>query len=283
MITDSDRNRDRIIRWTLIVYAVTFLVNFAMYLFRQNNVLFFLLGGYGMMWVPGLVGIVFAARGRRRMELGVKLAPIKYFLIALLLPLIAHALWVALSVSSFTRTTQVQSLATPFFAMPGTKGFPFIVLVLGNQLLLVILGCVERITRTMGEELGWRGWLHPKIASLYGPVTTTLIVGLIWGFWHAPLILMGHNFPEQRVLGAFLLMPALSVGLAFPLAWLRDHSGSVWPCTLFHASMNTTSSLAVAWAGRDSVPSSIVALWIVIGGAFALLMRDKRSRALTSA
>jgi membrane protease YdiL (CAAX protease family) len=275
----------RILRWAVVVYLVTFAINLVMYFFRSNDVLFFVLGGYGMMWVPGIIAIIFAAPGQRRKELGVKLAAPKYFLVALVLPFLTHALLVLGSsllgqgispdaLVSGESGFQAGPIAAPFFGPKDAQGTALVAVILANQALLLLLGCVERITRTLGEELGWRGWLQPKLAGK-APLMGTLLVGCVWGFWHAPLILMGHNFPENPVTGAFLLMPALSVGLAFPLAWLRQQSGSVWPCALFHASVNATSSLAIGWMGRTALPTSMVILWVFIGAAFALLLRSQ--------
>ena len=46
----------------------------------------------------------------------------------------------------------------------------------------------------LGEELGWRGYLHEKLISR-GFWKCSLITGIIWGLWHAPLILQGHHYP----------------------------------------------------------------------------------------
>ncbi|MFN8442828.1 MAG: CPBP family intramembrane glutamic endopeptidase [Caldilineaceae bacterium] len=45
-----------------------------------------------------------------------------------------------------------------------------------------------------GEEYGWRGFLLPHLLPL-GSWQTHLISGILWGLWHAPLILMGFNYP----------------------------------------------------------------------------------------
>jgi len=51
-----------------------------------------------------------------------------------------------------------------------------------------------------GEELGWRGYLLPKLMPL-GKWKAYTLVGIIWGLWHAPLIVAGFNYPGFPVLG----------------------------------------------------------------------------------
>jgi hypothetical protein len=51
-----------------------------------------------------------------------------------------------------------------------------------------------------GEEFGWRGYLLPKLMPL-GKLRAYTIVGVIWGLWHAPLIVVGFNYPGYPLLG----------------------------------------------------------------------------------
>jgi hypothetical protein len=64
-----------------------------------------------------------------------------------------------------------------------------------------------------GEEWGWRGYLLPRLMPL-GKWKAYLLVGIIWGLWHAPLVMVGFNYPGTPFLGlvAFLGMTtALSI------------------------------------------------------------------------
>ncbi len=51
-----------------------------------------------------------------------------------------------------------------------------------------------------GEELGWRGFLLPKLMPL-GKARAYLLMGVIWGMWHAPLVVIGFNYPGYPILG----------------------------------------------------------------------------------
>lgn len=114
-----------------------------------------------------------------------------------------------------------------------------------TQLVLAFsAGLLLNMIVTFGEEFGWRGYLLPRLAPLGGG-WAALITGVIWGLWHAPLIVLyGANFPGHPWLG-ILGMVAFTTAYSFVFAWLRFRSGSVWPSTLAHAAVNAQAGAAV--------------------------------------
>jgi len=99
---------------------------------------------------------------------------------------------------------------------------------------------------TFGEEFGWRAYLQPKLMPLGGR-RAILMIGLIWGVWHWPVIAMGHNYgldyPGAPWLG-MLMMVWVTIGLGTFLGWLTVRSGSIWPAVIGHAAVNGISALA---------------------------------------
>lgn len=88
----------------------------------------------------------------------------------------------------------MQSLA-PDETMPSATTF------LGSMLLAsIFIGPTINAVFAFGEEFGWRGYLLPKLMPL-GKRNAYIILGIIWGLWHAPLILIGFNYPGYPVLG----------------------------------------------------------------------------------
>ena len=101
-----------------------------------------------------------------------------------------------------------------------------------------------------GEEWGWRGYLLPRLLPL-GQWPALLISGAIWGFWHAPLILVGFNYPGHPVLGVSLMV-IYCVIVGTILGWTRLATGSIWPAILGHASINASIGAAYVF-GRVGV------------------------------
>lgn len=63
-----------------------------------------------------------------------------------------------------------------------------------QALIFAAIGPVVNIIPTMGEELGWRGYLLPKLRIFFSDRASLLLSGAIWGIWHLPVIVMGHNY-----------------------------------------------------------------------------------------
>lgn len=116
------------------------------------------------------------------------------------------------------------------------------------QLLLVALvqGLIAGITVNavagFGEELGWRGLLFKEIRPM-GFWKSSAIIGAVWGIWHAPLILQGHNYPEHPAAG--VLMMVIWCMLLSPIFTLvRERAGSVVAAAVLHGSLNGTCGIS---------------------------------------
>ena len=79
-------------------------------------------------------------------------------------------------------------------AATDSAGIPVQSLLLITILQTLLLGPVINIIPTMGEELGWRGYLLPKLREFFSDPVALVITGVIWGIWHIPVIAMGHNY-----------------------------------------------------------------------------------------
>jgi membrane protease YdiL (CAAX protease family) len=100
---------------------------------------------------------------------------------------------------------------------------------------------------TLGEEFGWRAYLQPKLMPLGGR-KAMLIIGVIWGVWHWPIIAMGHNYglnyPGYPWLG-MLMMVWFTFLLGTFLGWATLRGGSVWPAVIGHGAINGIAALGV--------------------------------------
>lgn len=128
----------------------------------------------------------------------------------------------------------------------------------------IVVGPFLGLLITFGEEYGWRGYLQSELVK-WGNWQGVLLVGLIWGIWHVPVILMGHNYPGYPVAGVFLMI-ALCVGLAFVFGYAVLKSGSIWLAAFLHALTNQTASFfsVAVYMPRDPVFSFGVGLYGIL-------------------
>jgi membrane protease YdiL (CAAX protease family) len=105
------------------------------------------------------------------------------------------------------------------------------------------------LTGATGEEPGWRGFALPRLLQKRSPLATGLSLGVIWGFWHLPLWLMG-GMPMSELLpyvGAFMVS---IISLTVVMTWIfMRTSHSLVPMVLAHFTMNFALNLAVDGLG----------------------------------
>ena len=95
--------------------------------------------------------------------------------------------------------------------------------------------------QTFGEEFGWRAYMNQKMEPLLGTVGTCILGGIIWGVWHAPLTIEGHNFGKDYAgypYAGIALMALFCTLHGIMLMWLVKKTGSVIPAAIFHAGNN---------------------------------------------
>ncbi len=97
-----------------------------------------------------------------------------------------------------------------------------------------------------GEELGWRGYLLPRLKPL-GQWRALILSGVIWGLWHTPIILLGHNYPKHPQLGV-LVMVGLCIVFGILFGWMRIATGSIWPAVIGHGALNGSAGAVLLFA-----------------------------------
>ena len=89
-----------------------------------------------------------------------------------------------------------------------------------------------------GEEIGWRGYVLPRLQAKYSALAASLILGVIWGVWHIPKFLSHWNTASF----AWIMVDVLAKAVL--LTWMYNSTkGSLLLVTLFHASFNTAGVL----------------------------------------
>ena len=124
------------------------------------------------------------------------------------------------------------------------------------------LGLTFGIVAAFFEEIGWSGYAYPRLRSRFGPLTGALLLGLLWGLWHLPVVdSLGVASPHGAAWAAFFAaFVALVAGLRVLICWIYNHTNSVLLAQIMHASF--TGFLVVL--GAPAVSPSQEALWYAL-------------------
>lgn len=261
-----------------------------------------------MMFTPLLATLVVVfvmrvPRGQRMRFLGMwPLRPAKrvvwFIVLSLFVPIVLVAVcyglsaafgWVRLDLVGFAGfeqiiNAQLDAAGLDQQTLETTKAMmPPISLLAWGQLAAIPLVALMNSFVTLGEELGWRGWLLPALRPL-GLWPALLASGAIWGLWHSPVILLGYNFNRTDIWGVLLMTGGcMAWGVLF--GWVRLRSGSIWPAVIGHGALNAAASsmMVVTFAADQTslnmalvnplgVPGyiviAVVVLILVISGQF---------------
>jgi len=110
---------------------------------------------------------------------------------------------------------------------------------------------------SLGEEIGWRGFLLPELLRRTSPLAASVVLGVVWGLWHLPIDLSA-GFGLQGV-GAVVARVVFAVPLSVLFTWLYLHtSGSLLVALLLHTSINVMGDV-----GLSSFESASVVFFLV--------------------
>ena len=247
MTTRFDRLQDPSDRSALTRQILTFVVLVCLF----SSVPYFLIihaghldvgngmGVFLLMWCPA--SAAFATCRIHHIDiatLGWRWRPVRYEVWAYLLPILYSfpvylATWLFIR-NSFGFSGFVASMSAAF-GFPHSPHASVWLLALASYASVGVIGAM---TRALGEEIGWRGFLLPRLVRRFGFTGGCLLSGCIWAVWHYPALLFAdYNAGTPRVyaLSCFTL---LVFGDSFILGWFRMKSKSLWPAAMLHASHN---------------------------------------------
>lgn len=104
----------------------------------------------------------------------------------------------------------------------------------------------------LGEEPGWRGFALPRMQPRFGPLRGTLLLGVLWVFWHLPdfLTVAQRGGPGANVVALlavnFPIFFVMVMAMAVIFTWVFNHTrGSVFIAILLHTSINAFGTALV--------------------------------------
>ena len=108
----------------------------------------------------------------------------------------------------------------------------------------LISGITINAVFAFGEEIAWRGFLMKEFKGKKF-LLAALWIGIIWGLWHTPIILNGHNYPQHPMAGVFMMV-VFCLLLTPMLMYFRQKSGSVIVPAIMHGTFNAVVGISAA-------------------------------------
>lgn len=217
--------------------SITCIISAAIFVWMFNSAGDSIVAVLPMMYTPGVAAILTSLIFREGLsKFAWRAGRVRYWIYGLAAPLVVSLLsygivW-STEIADFTQQQVVLykwarmigfDLPAPFWA-----GF----------LAKLSVGTLVTTLFVFGEELGWTGYLTPRLRSYFSVPATSLLVGACWSLWHYPAIIggfYGKGTPLWIALPGFTLV---LIGASFFRTVLTDKSNSLWPSVILHASHN---------------------------------------------
>jgi membrane protease YdiL (CAAX protease family) len=215
----------------------------------------------GYMLLPALCAIILQKVHKEKpfRNLGISFRLNWWFLVAGIVPIVCAfmALGISLLFPNVSFSADYEGLLSILPAdqlesiMEQIYKLPPIVFLLSQLLNALIAGYTINAFFAFGEELGWRGYL---LKALQGKklLPASLIIGPVWGIWHFPLILIGHNYPQHPVIGVGM-MTIFCTLLTPVMIYIVIKSKSLITAAIFHGSLNAIAGIGFLYlvGGND--------------------------------
>ena len=190
-----------------VFIAFTFLLSSVFYYFIatvEDNGWY----AFGLMWCPGLASIIVSLMYRRSLKgFGWRLGNIPLLLSSYFYPLVQ--LFIVYGIIWY-------------FGFGGFAGFDsnFMTrLAFFPMILTALEGSYYAGRSALGEEIGWRGYLVPRLLDKYSPNKVSLFVGSVWAVWHFPIMVTGDYGSKTPLFYQLACFTLMIVGVSFIYTW----------------------------------------------------------------
>ena len=266
-------NRDvilRILTFVVLSYVIAFALDIAVLWFGLPGVLW----GFSRMWSVTLSAVIclvffgdgFSASFRKFLGFSGRVAVL--YLLAPAIVYCAFGLYVILALPAglFDFGACIKVIADSLRGLLTSASEEQITSIATTTAYLqIIIGYFNAVTANalyaLGEEIGWRGYLF-SLLGFETSLKNVLIVGVLWGLWHAPAtILLGFNYSVNRYLGV-LLFTLFTTALTYPHLLITKVAGSVLPAASLHGAVNALWGFTVI---ASSLPKEQKEIFLGIG------------------
>jgi membrane protease YdiL (CAAX protease family) len=216
--------------------------------------------GFATMFLPTLAVLVVHSAMNEGLRIDWNRLPVRYLPLALfLIPVTLHA--IMLPRMALARPLPWQEWLTAngdgLYHSPESRGWGVLTTpgLFARIAMNAVVGLAVVSTLALFEEIGWRGWLLPRLIERVGVRRGVVVTAIIWALWHVPFGLSGIQHvdgmsPAQLALG----VPIGVAGAGLVIGWLWVRTESIWIVAIAHGALNNWGQYAFKYMREFTVP-----------------------------
>jgi membrane protease YdiL (CAAX protease family) len=236
------------------------------------------------MPIPTVAAAIAGATWQERLRIEWSRLPVRYVPVALLtIPVVLHAAMLP-AASVLEGGLHWQAWLTPqtdgLYHSPAARGWGDLTPsgLIARIAVNAIAGILLVSLLALLEEIGWRGWLLPRLIDRYGMRRAIVMTSAIWALWHVPYVLSGIlqvDGVSVMPSGALQVLGTTAAGLVIGWLWVR--TGSIWIVALAHGALNNWGQYAFKYMQDFAVADPALVLGagdaalLVVGGLLVAL------------
>jgi len=121
----------------------------------------------------------------------------------------------------------------------------------------------------LGEELGWRGFALPRLQARFSPLVSSLIIGVVWTFWHTPMFWFPGaaipSFLEISLFSVLLYLAQITAEAILFTVVFNYTRGSVLIAIVFHLTFNASKNILFSALPEPSSAHQLeIYIWRII-------------------
>lgn len=178
----------------------------------------------------------------------------------------------------FVVLTYGSGLLSTFFieGLPGMGDFLSQVINRDQFLLFVNVPffVILSMSSFLGEEYGWRTYFQPLLQKKFGLIKGVLLFGVLWEFWHLPLVFFCYSpaDPSMSLAQMIVFRYIINILMAIFMAYAYMKTQNVWLPVLIHAVNNGLAGGGLAGGGADVEPVTWMMLGLIVLSRMALFL-----------
>lgn len=257
------KNMRRVVEFILLTCLFSWLIaGVAIWLgLRQAQGLIYYVFGVFYMFLPAICSMILQKIHKEKIfrNLHISFRINIWFLIAGAIPIlfVFLALSINLLFSGVTFSSNFESLISSLpadqavYVTEKLSKIPPVIYLMILLVQVIVVGYTVNAFIAFGEEMGWRGYLL-KAFGHKSFLVVTLVIGFVWGLWHFPLILIGHNYPQHRVAGIGMMI-IWCILISPIITYIAIKSKSIVTAAIFHGTLNAVAGIDVVYVvgGND--------------------------------